>query len=135
LSSLLSILASQWDDLSVSQLIEIIGPSLHHPDALGPVFGCVQVSAPDIIRFLVCKLTLDGVWIPARLVSHSTLRRTCQQLWRGDLGNGAQALLLPHPLAAPLLVLTAPRLEGRGGRGECDNLLDGRRRARHKISN
>ena len=38
-------------------------------------------------------------------------------------------------LAAPLLVLTAPRMEGRGGRGECDNLLDGKRRARHKISN
>jgi hypothetical protein len=40
-----------------------------------------------------------------------------------------QALLLPHPLAAPLLVLV------RGGRGECDNLLDGKRRAVHEISN
>ena len=58
----LSILPSQRDDLSgVSQPIEIIGPSLHHPDALWPVFSCVQVSAPDIIRFLVGKLTLDGV--------------------------------------------------------------------------
>jgi hypothetical protein len=42
LQAALSILASQRDDLSgVSQLIEIIGPSLHHPDALGPVFGCM----------------------------------------------------------------------------------------------
>jgi hypothetical protein len=60
----LSIFASQRDDLSgVSQLIEMIGPSLHHPDALRPVFGCVHVSAPNIVRFLVCKLTLDGIWI------------------------------------------------------------------------
>jgi len=37
----------------------MIGPSLHHPE-LRPVFGCVHVSAPNIVRFLVCNLTLDG---------------------------------------------------------------------------
>jgi hypothetical protein len=45
----------------VSQFIEIIGPSLHHLDAFRPVFGCVHVSAPNIVRFLVCKLALDGI--------------------------------------------------------------------------
>jgi hypothetical protein len=55
---LLSILASQRDDLSgVSQFIETIGPSLHHLDALLLVFGCVRVSAPNIVRLLV--------WTPA----------------------------------------------------------------------
>jgi hypothetical protein len=74
---------------------------------------------------------------PRSLVSPAghNLTKNRQQLWRGYLGNGALALLLPHPLAAPLLVLAAPRLAGRGGRGEYDNLLDGKRRAGHEISN
>ena len=43
------------------QAIKIIGPSLHHLDAFRPVFGCVHISTPNIVRFLVCKLTLDGI--------------------------------------------------------------------------
>jgi hypothetical protein len=52
---ILSIFAPQRDDFpSVSQFIEIISPPLHHPYALRPKFGCVHVSAPNVIRFLVC---------------------------------------------------------------------------------
>jgi hypothetical protein len=60
------ILASQWNDFpSVSQFVEIISPSLHHVDALRPEFRCVHVSASNIVGFLMCRLTLDGIAIPA----------------------------------------------------------------------
>src|SRR5262249_45585526 len=60
------IFTSQRDDFpDLPQFIEIIGPSLHHLDALRPVFSCVHIRTPNIARFLMRKLTLDGIGIPA----------------------------------------------------------------------
>jgi hypothetical protein len=53
------------DPRATRGIVEVVGPSLHHPDALRPVFGCMHVGAPNIVRLLVCKLTLDGIAIPA----------------------------------------------------------------------
>ena len=61
--ALLSILTSQRDDFpNVSQFIKVVSPCLHHLDAFRPIFGCVHVSAPNIIRFLVCQV--DAQWRP-----------------------------------------------------------------------
>lgn len=62
----------QQHDLAVaSKFIEIVSPRLHHLDALWPKFGSMHVSVPNIVQFLVCKLTLDGV-------GSSPFARRCQ---------------------------------------------------------
>ena len=55
----------QRNDLAAfAQTIQIIRPCLHHQHALGPKFRVMRVSSTDCVRFLVSKLTLNGVWVP-----------------------------------------------------------------------
>jgi hypothetical protein len=53
------------DPCSLTPLIELICPDLHHVATFGPVFGRVRVRAANVVRLLVGQLPLDGVGIPA----------------------------------------------------------------------
>jgi hypothetical protein len=56
---------------AITQEIEMIGPMLHHADALVPIFSA-RVSAADGIAIAMRQLTLDGVGMPqSHLVEQS----------------------------------------------------------------
>src|SRR5262249_14988056 len=50
---------------ALPKFVEIVSPRLHHLHALRPVFGGMNMARPHIVGFLMRKLTLDGVGVPA----------------------------------------------------------------------
>ena len=50
---------------AVSKFSQIVSPRLHHLDALRPLLGGMNVGPPHVVGFLMRKLALDGVWVPA----------------------------------------------------------------------
>lgn len=49
----------------MSKLIEIIGPNLHHLNALIPELRGMHIRPADVVLFHVRELPLDGIRIPA----------------------------------------------------------------------
>src|SRR5215813_10954102 len=70
--------------LAVSQGVQVVRPRLHHPHALRPVFGGMDIRPSHIVSLLVRELTLNGVGVPEpHLVQSSGCH--CAKTMRGHL--------------------------------------------------
>jgi hypothetical protein len=52
--------------MTVPNLIEVIGPSLHHFNTLAPELRCMNIGPTYVVFFRMGQLSLDCIWIPAR---------------------------------------------------------------------
>ena len=72
------------------ELVEIVRPTLHHPDPLIPVLAA-RVGAADVIGLGMAKLALDCVGIPAALFVQQCAGHGAEAV------RGHRGAIEPHP--------------------------------------